>query len=318
VTVAALSIVLGLGAAVPAAAQCPGDVVATGGIDGTDLAAVLGAWGTNGQGPLVTDLDGDGIVNGADLAVILGGWGPCAPVITSILPNTGPVVGGTTITITGNYFSGTATVTLGGVPATNVQVMNATTITAVTPANPSGGVDVVVAVGGRVVTVGNGFTFNQIVPGTVRAWGSNYFGQCNVPSNLGPCTAIAGGSYHTIALRTDGTVRAWGYNISGQCNIPSDLGPCTAIAGGDHTIALRSDGTVRAWGYNGEGQCNVPSDLGPCTAVAGGEYHTIALRTDGTVRAWGRNDYGQSNIPSDLGPCTAIAGGFYHTVVIQR
>ena len=76
-TVAALSIVLGLNAAVPAAAQCPGDVVATGGIDGTDLAAVLGAWGTNGQGALVTDLDGDGIVNGADLAVILSGWGPC-------------------------------------------------------------------------------------------------------------------------------------------------------------------------------------------------------------------------------------------------
>jgi formylglycine-generating enzyme required for sulfatase activity len=79
-TVAALSIVLGLGAAVPAAAQCPGDVVATGGIDGTDLAAVLGAWGTNGQGPLVTDLNSDGIVNGADLAVILGGWGPCITV----------------------------------------------------------------------------------------------------------------------------------------------------------------------------------------------------------------------------------------------
>jgi hypothetical protein len=185
VTVAALSIVLGLGAAVPAAAQCPGDVVATGGIDGTDLAAVLGAWGTNGQGPLVTDLNGDGIVNGADLAVILGGWGPCPPAITSIVPNTGPVVGGTIITITGNYFSGTATVTLGGVPATNVQVMNATTITAVTPAAPAGGVDVIVAAGGLSVTVGIGFTFNEL-SGTVRAWGSDEHGQCNIPADLGP------------------------------------------------------------------------------------------------------------------------------------
>jgi hypothetical protein len=72
--------------------------------------------------------------------------------------------------------------------------MNATTITAVTPAVPAGGVDVVVAVGGRVVTVGNGFTFNQIVLGTVRAWGNNDYGQCNIPADLGPCTAIAGGA----------------------------------------------------------------------------------------------------------------------------
>ncbi|MFN9910645.1 MAG: hypothetical protein ACK56F_31825, partial [bacterium] len=59
--------------------------------------------------------------------------------------------------------------------------------------------------------------------GTVRAWGYNYFGQCNIPSDLGPCTAIAGGGYHTIALRTDGTVRAWGLTNSGQCSVPNDV-----------------------------------------------------------------------------------------------
>ena len=206
VTVATLSIVLGLGAAVPAAAQCPGDIVPTGNVNGNDLAELLATWGTNGQGVVETDLNGDGIVNGADLAVILSGWGPCAPVITSILPNTGSTSGGTPITITGNYFSGSATVTLGGVPATNVQVVSATSITALTPAVPAGSVDVVVTVSGRTLTVTSGYTFRSA---TVRAWGagttstggSPNHGQSIVPTNLGPCTAIAGGAAHTIAIQ---------------------------------------------------------------------------------------------------------------------
>ncbi len=316
VTVAALSIVLGLGTVLPAAAQCPGDVVATGGIDGTDLAAVLGAWGTNGQGALVTDLNGDGIVNGADLAVILSGWGPCAPVITSILPNTGSVVGQTLIAINGNYFNAPASVTLGGIPATDVQVVNETTITAVTSALPVGSLDVTVSVGGRTLTVADGFTVRG--PGTVRAWGFNGSGACNIPTNLGPCTAIAGGANHTIALRTDGSVRAWGANDFGQSDVPSDLGPCTAIAGGlFHTIALRTDGTVRAWGQNIEGECDIPTGLGPVTSIAGGRYHTVALPRNGTVRAWGQNSSGQCAIPANLGTCIEISAGDYHTVALQ-
>ncbi|MFM9145118.1 MAG: hypothetical protein ACKORL_07105, partial [Phycisphaerales bacterium] len=77
---------------------------------------------------------------------------------------------------------------------------------------------------------------------SVRAWGENFYGQCNVPVDLGPCSAVAGRSGHTVALRTDGVVRAGGNNGSGQCNVPSNLGPCTAVsAGGWHTVALRTD-----------------------------------------------------------------------------
>ena len=74
VTVAALSIVMGLGAAVPAAAQCPGDLNGNGVVDGADLGALLTAWGTQGGS---ADVTGDGIVNGADLGVLLVKWGPC-------------------------------------------------------------------------------------------------------------------------------------------------------------------------------------------------------------------------------------------------
>ncbi len=65
VTVAALSIVLGLGSAVPAAAQCPGDCYDDGAdqVNGADLSAILSAWGTAGGGPIDTDLD-DGVHEG--------------------------------------------------------------------------------------------------------------------------------------------------------------------------------------------------------------------------------------------------------------
>ena len=87
--------------------------------------------------------------------------------------------------------------------------------------------------------------------GIVRCWGGNYYGQCDTPVDLGSCSSVAGGYYHTIALRIDGGVRCWGYNYYGQCNTPADLGPCSRIAGGgSHTIALRRDGGVRCWGDN--------------------------------------------------------------------
>lgn len=56
---------------------CAGDVTGNGTVDGVDLAAVLGAWGTDGNGQFPCDIDRNGIVNGADLAQVLSGWGAC-------------------------------------------------------------------------------------------------------------------------------------------------------------------------------------------------------------------------------------------------
>ena len=154
--------------------------------------------------------------------------------------------------------------------------------------------------------------------GLVRCWGDNDSGQCNTPADLGACSSVAGGVYHTIALRIDGGVRCWGWNGRGQCNTPADLGACSSVAGGYyHTIAIRIDGGVRCWGDNEYGQCNTPTDLGPCSSVVGGYGHTMALRSDGGVRCWGRNDYGQCNTPTDLGPCSSIAGGGNHTIALR-
>jgi hypothetical protein len=103
--------------------------------------------------------------------------------------------------------------------------------------------------------------------------------------------AAAGAVGVEQSAHADGPVRCWGRNDYGQCNTPADLGPCSSVAGGFyHTIALRSDGGVRCWGRNYWGQCNTPADLGACSSIAGGGYHTIAiagpppLDTDGDGR----------------------------------
>lgn len=55
------------------------------------------------------------------------------PVFTSISPSSGPIAGGTTVTITGSGFTGSTVVTFAGTNATSFAVVNDTTITAVTP-----------------------------------------------------------------------------------------------------------------------------------------------------------------------------------------
>ena len=81
IAAAALAFTLALSATTVVPAQCPGDVIPTGNVDGVDLSALLGAWGSNGSGTFSTDVNGDGVVEGGDLAIILGAWGACPPVV---------------------------------------------------------------------------------------------------------------------------------------------------------------------------------------------------------------------------------------------
>lgn len=82
------------------------------------------------------------------------------PAITSISPASGPVTGGTTVTITGSGFlglSGASAVKFGGVNARSYTVNSPTKITAVAPAHATGKVNVVVqALGGTSATTGTG------------------------------------------------------------------------------------------------------------------------------------------------------------------
>jgi len=162
--------------------------------------------------------------------------------------------------------------------------------------------------------------------GLLRGWGSNVYGQLNLPQPVEIYASFAAGDSHAVALRPNGTVACWGRNQWLQCQVPQGLGPTVAVAaGGSHSLALLQDGSVQAWGYNADGQCNVPADLGLCQAISGGNNHSVALQTDGIVRCWGAgmpngsggsSGAGQSNVPANLGPCMAIAGAVSNTYAI--
>jgi alpha-tubulin suppressor-like RCC1 family protein len=100
--------------------------------------------------------------------------------------------------------------------------------------------------------------------------------------NLTNITAVAGGSTHSLALRSNGTVVAWGNDTFGQLgngaatdngtsNAPVEVSNLTNVvaigAGGQHSIALRRDGTVWTWGNDGSGQLGMgggpPNDCDP-------------------------------------------------------
>jgi hypothetical protein len=168
--------------------------------------------------------------------------------------------------------------------------------------------------------------------GAVVAWGCGAdFGQCDVPSGLTGVTAVAGGSFHSLALKGDGTVVAWGCGFAfggsfdyGQCSVPSGLSSVTAIAAGTyHSVALKSDGTVVAWGCGRGadfGQCSVPGSLSGVTAIAASQAHSLALNGDGTVVASGCGmsaDLGQCSVPSGLTGVTAVAAGDWHSLALK-
>ncbi len=199
-------------------------------------------------------------------------------------------------------------------------------------------------------------------PGYPWSWGLNNYGQLgdgtttnrNTPvqvSGLNTVARLAGGEYHSLALRSDGTVWACGRNDYGQLGdgttthryTPvqvSSLDGIVAIAAcQDHSLALRSDGTVWACGRNIFGQLgdgtmvtrHTPvqvSNLTDVVAVAAGAYHSLALMSDGTVWAWGHNYYGQLGdgtagnhyAPFQVGgltDVTAIAAGTYHSLALM-
>jgi formylglycine-generating enzyme required for sulfatase activity len=79
---------------------------------------------------------------GFRVASVASGWRP--PKVSAINPASGSVAGGTSVTITGSNFTGVTGVTIGGNAATGVSVVNATTLTAITPPGTVGSASVVV------------------------------------------------------------------------------------------------------------------------------------------------------------------------------
>jgi fibronectin-binding autotransporter adhesin len=108
----------------------------------------------------------------SETAPAIGAFEIIVPTISNAGPGEGPSAGGTTVTLVGTQFQDGATVTVGGVSATDVVFVNATTITFTTPAGVSGPADIVVTnADGGTATDPGGFTYENpaivVGPGTV-------------------------------------------------------------------------------------------------------------------------------------------------------
>lgn len=88
-------------------------------------------------------------------------------VIRSVSPSAGPATGGTELMIRGAGFAAGAAVTIGGQPATDVNVRSSDIITAKTPASPvAATVEVVVALNGRTTALAAAFRYEPAAPNT--------------------------------------------------------------------------------------------------------------------------------------------------------
>ena len=122
-------------------------------ISSTQINAVTPVGTAGAQNVVVTTPSGSATAVGAFTYTAI------APTITTVVPNSGPVSGGTLITITGTNFTGATSVTIGGTAATSFSVVSATQITAVTPVGTVGAKDVAVTTAGGTATFVGGFIY---------------------------------------------------------------------------------------------------------------------------------------------------------------
>jgi parallel beta-helix repeat protein len=84
---------------------------------------------------------------------------PTTPAITQVVPANGPAAGGTNVTISGANLRNDCTIRFGGVPATNVAFVSASSLTATTPEHAAGSTDVLLTCGSDTFDFTAGFTY---------------------------------------------------------------------------------------------------------------------------------------------------------------
>ena len=162
---------------------------------------------------------------------------------------------------------------------------------------------------------GNDPPVGESLTGGILAWGSDSEGQATPPAGW-DYTAIASGSLHSLALRSDGSIVGWGDNWYGQASPPEGNDFVAIAAGSNHSLALRQDGSLTGWGDNRYGQAS-PPEGDDFVAIAAGIDHSLALREDGSLVDWGMNLYSDDS-PPEGNNFVAIAAGAYHLVALRQ
>jgi formylglycine-generating enzyme required for sulfatase activity len=242
--------ILSIAFAVPASAQCTGDINNDGVVNGGDLGTQLSWWGPvvpANPVSVASDLDSNGLINGGDLGLLLSNWGPCPGSISGVTPTEGCFVGGTAITITGSYIGTATEVTIGGVLATNVTASSPTTVTATTPAGTLGPATVRVTTAAGTYTAPQTFTY---MPASV--------------TSVAPNAGITTGGYQ-ITITGAYLALTTGVSIGGA--------PCTAVTVVNATTvtAMTPAGTL------GNADVVITGGKGTITVVGGYRYVTVVV-----------------------------------------
>src|SRR5690606_10358105 len=185
-----------------------------------------------------------------------GTWAAPAPTVTSITPDEGSASGGTPVTIAGTGFRAGADVSIGGTPATSVNVVSLTSISATTPAGSVGDADVVAEnPDGQSDMLDDGFTYTAdpepLVPGTAT------LGTVNPYLVQASATAATGGE-GTVTQQWQRSPRGAGTwsNLTGQTALALTDRTVTAGTNYDYRLAYSDDNGTE---YSNTLQPNVPA-----------------------------------------------------------
>ena len=176
-------------------------------VNPTTISAVVGNGSTGSVS--VTNSLGTGSLAGFTYAPI--------PVLYSFTPTSAAT--GTTVTISGQNFTGTTAVSFGGVAATSFTIVNANTITAVVANGATGNVTVTNAFGSTQIT---GFTY--IPPPVISSYSPTSAG-------TGATVVISGSNFNNVTSVKFGTSNAASYNVINSTTI-------NAVVGGGATGAV--------------------------------------------------------------------------------
>jgi hypothetical protein len=236
------------------------------------------------------------------------------PTVTSVSPNTGPIAGGTSVTITGTNFVAGATVTFGSAAATGVSVTNSTTIAATTPGNPAGAVTVTVTNAGGGSPSGSlpsGFTYTSSSgpPTNFRFLTTSLpDGSTNAVYSDTVITANAAGpiTFGASGLPPGITIDAKTGLLSGRPTVVSGFSVTITANDGTNTITFSTTLKISAAGGGGNGGVTFTTTTLPQGTV--GQAYTVTITVASGV---GPFVFGATDLPPglSLNGLTAVVSG---------
>jgi len=197
-----------------------------------------------------------------------------APAVSSLGTSSGSTAGATTITVSGSGFTGAQSVTFGGVPAAGFVISSDTSLTAVSPSQAAGTVDVVISgpTGTSAVSSSDQFTYNAASAPSVTGL------SVTTGSTAGGLGVTVTGSYFTGATAVKfGTVAA-AFTVLGDGTLVATAPP-QAAGTIDITVTTPSGtsgtGSSDHFTYTAASSPSVSSVTPSSGTVLGGETITV-------------------------------------------